>query len=172
MKKNQLNRRQRMLCGFLVLLLSLCSCAALPNGEATGRSKIKQDAETLMYAVQNEEYDPIVELFSPYVKTKYPNLKDDIIDLMDYIDGDIVSYGHMVFDSMGGSSTEEGWVEKKLEGTIYDIVTSNNKTYAIIFGGYYINKEEPDKVGTRYISIFNVSDGNIQVHNGKSIYYE
>jgi len=134
------------------MFFSLTACGVTNSDRISTFEKSKQDAQIIIDGIKTKDYESIVSIFSPYVKSKYSELQSDIATLLECIDGDIVSYD-IVIKSTGGHSTEEGWVEKRQEGEIYNIITSNGKTYNIYFGGDYINKENPEKVGVRYITI-------------------
>ena len=160
----------------LLGIILVISCLTACGGEkvVTQGQMVKNNAQIILDGIESKTYEPTAELFSPYVKENYPTLHQDIAELMEYIDGEIVSYSHLTNSNMGGHTTaEEGWVEKYFEGVINDVKTSTDRTYEITFAGYYVYKEEPKKVGLDYLLIECLDDLD---EDGepvrKSFYYE
>lgn len=162
-----------ILLGTILIITSLSGCGSDGNNNVTMISMVKEDAKIILEGIENSTYESTAELFSSYVRENYPTLSQDIAELMEYIDGEIVSYERVLSDTTGGHSTGEGWVEKRFEGRIYKVKTNTNKTFNIKFGGYYINKEKPETVGVQYIIIESFDDLDENgYHVEKSIYYE
>lgn len=139
--------------GVVLIFFTLSACGLTNSNNVNEYSQLEQDAKNIIKGIESNNYELILDTFSPYVKNNYPALQSDICELLKYIDGDIVSYEGITSSSMGGHSTEDGWVEKKLEGEIYNVKTNQKKTYNIKFEGYYINEDNPEKGGVRYLSI-------------------
>ena len=167
---NSFAKRILLLSGIILIIFSLTSCGLSAKKKVSERGKIFRDAEVIVEGIKKGDYESIAELFSLYVKQNYPNLQHDIAGLMEYIDGDIVSYERISCASTGGYSEYGEWIEHSLEGEIYNIKTSNDKTYVITFGGDYVNKNKPDLVGAQYIVIF--KDRAYSSSESKCIYYE
>lgn len=159
--------------GVFFVIFILSACGSTNSNYVDEYSKLEQDAKNIIDGIESTNYELILDIFSPYVKNNYPDLQSDISELLKQIDGDIVSYEGITSRSMGGHSTEDGWVEKKLEGEIYNVKTNQKKTYNIKFEGYYINKDNPDKVGVRYLAIECLDELDEAGYPKKtSIYYE
>lgn len=162
-----------ILISSILAFISLGGCGNSENNKVTMTSMVKEDARIILEGIENRTYESTAELFSADVKENYPMLNQDIAELMEYLDGEIVSHEGVFTDTKGGHSTDEGWIEKGFEGRIINVKTNTNKTYNIKFGGYYIYKEKPEKVGIQYIIIESLDDLD---ENGypivKSIYYE
>ena len=77
-----------LLIPIVALLLSACG---LFSNSSYG-DMIHKDADAIMSGIQNKNYAEIKEIFSPHVKETYPELENDIAELMKYIDGEIQSY--------------------------------------------------------------------------------
>lgn len=170
---NQSKMKIIVLLGIVLLMLSFSSCRFINKGKVTRDNKIKQDAETIMEGIKNSDYESIQEIFSPYVKQRYPDLQSDIAELMGTIEGNIVSYDAVSRSSTGGHSDPDGWIERSTEGTIRNVKTDQDKTYTIKFEGYEINRDKPEKVGVRYIGIRYMDDLDEDGDpKRKSIYYE
>ena len=162
-----------VLLGIVLLMLLFGACRFINKGKVTRDNKIKQDAETIMEGIQNSDYESVQEIFSPYVKQRYPDLQSDIAELMGTIEGNIVSYDAVSQSSMGGHSDPDGWIEKAVKGTIRNVKTDTDKTYTIEFEGYAINRDKPEKVGVRYIAIRYMDDLDEDgIPKMRSVYYE
>lgn len=170
---NQSKMKIIVLLGIVLLMLSFGACRFINKGKVTRDNKIKQEAETIMEGIKNSDYESIQEIFSPYVKQRYPDLQSDIAELMGTIEGNIVSYDAVSRSSTGGHSDPDGWIERSTEGTIRNVKTDQDKTYTIKFEGYEINRDKPEKVGVRYIGIRYMDDLDEDGDpKRKSIYYE
>lgn len=141
-----------MLSVMILVILPLNACGT--NSEkVTYISTTKENAQIILDGIKTEDFEETAEIFSPYVKEKYPDLENDIAELMEYIDGDVESYESVVCRAGAGTSTEEGWVERYIYGDIRNIKTNIDKTYTITFSGYYVNKDQPEKEGVSQITI-------------------
>lgn len=162
-----------LLLGIIFMSTSLTACRSNEQNRITQTSMTKDNAKIILEGIENRTYESTAELFSSYVKDNYPDLTQDIAALMEYIDGEVISYEAITSNSQGGHSTPEGWVEKRYEGVIHNVKTNANRTYNIKFGGYYIYKDKPEKVGVAYIIIESLDDVDEKgYHIAKSIYYE
>ena len=113
------------------------------------RKMARELGENVLTAIQNEDVDALADLFCQYTVVEYgDNLKPEIQNFYDYIDGEIVSYGEInLFSGPAKSTEEDGAVIYSYGATIGDIITDNGNEYAIDCRGYTIYKDHPELVG-------------------------
>lgn len=115
---------------------------------------IGQDAEIIIKGIQDNNYSGIKEIFSTYVKENNPDLETEIENLMENIDGKVVSYDTVSRGPYGrGISENYEWILRSKEGTIGNIKTDAGKIYEIDFALYLDNKKQPDKLGAFMLKI-------------------
>ena len=90
MNKEDPKKKIVILSGVVILMLLFGACRFINNSQENEYTKMKQDAETIMEGIKNSDYESIQEIFSPYVKQRYPDLQSDIAELMGTIEGNIV----------------------------------------------------------------------------------
>ena len=154
-----------------IVTIFLSACGLLSN--SSYGDMIHEDADAIMNGIQNKNYADIKEIFSPYVKETYPELENDIAELMTYIDGEIISYDSVGRTNMGGTSEGGEWVVREVKGIIHNIKTDNGKTYTIEFVGYANNKDNPNMIGVNNLVIISADEKNEEGYSKrKSIYYK
>lgn len=119
---------------------------------------VRNVAEKWMECVENKDADALFEYFSQKIKdNRSETTMDEIHQLLDYIDGDIVSYKY----------NSGGMMERKEKGHIYyytctptfeKVTTDNGKTYTIHFACHYIYDEKPEHEGLEQITIYEDDD--------------
>lgn len=115
---------------------------------------VRDVAEKWMECVKNKDADALLEHFSQKIRdNRSEKTMDEIHQLLDYIDGNIVSYSY----------NSGSMMEKKEKGHIYyyvctptfeKVTTDNGKTYTISFACHYIYDEKPEHKGLERISIY------------------
>lgn len=86
-------------------------------------------------------------MFSQYIKDTHPKLRDEITELINFIDGEIISYDKPDGSYGGGARTVEGKSREFLTGAVANIKTDTDKTYKLRAEYYSINKKHPESVG-------------------------
>ena len=109
----------------------------------------KELGENVLTAIQNEDVDALADLFCQYTVDEYgDDLKPEIQNLYDYIDGKIVSHGKINPDTFLQETTEEdGAVIYCYSAIIGYIITDKENEYVIVCSGYTIYKDHPELVG-------------------------
>lgn len=92
-------------------------------------------------------------MFSQYIKDTHPKLRDEITELINFIDGEIISYDKPDGSYGGGARTVEGKSREFLTGAVANIKTDTDKTYKLRAEYYSINKKYPESVGICALAI-------------------
>ncbi len=81
------------------------------------------------------------------------NIDEEIDNLMNYIEGNIVSYDIGAVSSPRGKSDEDGWIYRVYDGETQNIVTDTGKKYELKFYMYYVNRNHKDYEGVTQIEL-------------------
>ena len=105
--------------------------------------KLKQAKElgqNVLTAIQNEDVDTLADMFCQYTVEEYgDNLKTEIQNLYDFIDGDIISNDDIKPSAgLAKSTREDGAVIYTYEALIKNVITDKGNKYSIDCRGYYI----------------------------------
>ena len=124
-----------------------------------GKIIAKELGENVLNAIQNEDVDALADLFCQYTVDEYgDDLKPEIQNLYDYIDGEIVSHDEIETRSNDAKLTaEDGPVISSYHAIIENVITDNGNRYSISCKGYTIYKDHQDLVG--FVQIY-VTDEN------------
>lgn len=143
----------------LVAILLMSSGCSNSNSEYKTPDQItKEVGNNLMLHVKNKDVQGIKELLCPRFNEKYKDIDKEIQGVLDFIEGDIISYDEPSSAGGGGDTAEEGWVERYSIPEIGNIETNTGKKYVINCFYFLINKEEPDLVGIETINVILVGD--------------
>ncbi len=143
----------------LVVILLMSSGCSNSNSEYKTPDQItKEVGSNLILYAKNKDVQGIKELLCPRFNEKYKDIDKEIQGVLDFIEGDIISYDEPSSAGGGGYTAEEGWVERHTMPTINNIKTTNGKTYAITSVYYFVNKEEPDLLGIVSINVVLTGD--------------
>ncbi len=120
------------------------------------RKMAKELGKNVLAAIQNEDVDALADMFCQYTVDEYgDDLKPEIQNLYDFIDGEIVSYGETDLLSHLEKSTEEyGAMIYAYGATIANVITDKGNKYEIGCRGYTIYKENPKLVGFVRLYVF------------------
>ncbi len=147
----------KMILTILITSFFLSGCGIFSSNNYVNHYEVaREQSETIIEAVLNEDVDAIEELFCPYIKKNHPELESEIQELFAFIDGEIVSYDEPKVN-IGSGKTDygQGVVEQSMGGIINNIKTDTGKTYFLVFGCHTVDKERPEYVGVTNMSIRN-----------------
>lgn len=118
---------------------------AISPQEKETREKI----EEIMEQIANEDKDALFEAFSEERRSKYGNeLKSEIEELYDFLEGKIVSYGaptHCGYTTMG---TSYGTVnEYGSSPEVYDVVTEGGQCLVFRFSHVLVDDKASERLG-------------------------
>ena len=140
---------KKWLLVILACLLGIsCSGCAMVEALDNRKENLKHAekiSKELIRCINEKDVDGIEQLFNRYSQNE-ENLRNDIEDFLDHIDGEILDY--IITWGEVSLSIEDGiWTEQKTETKIENIITDTGKRYHIRFREYMIYTEDKDKEG-------------------------
>lgn len=114
-----------------------------------GKRIAKEVGQNVLTAIQNEDVDALADMFCQYTVDEYgDDLKPEIQNLYDYIDGEIVSHDEIETRSNAAKMTaEDGPVIFSYHAIIENVITDKGNKYKIGCTGYSVYKNHPELVG-------------------------
>ena len=113
--------------------------------------------EQLFHAFQKNDYNSIIDLFSKKAKSENKTINADAVNLLEYIDGEVLSWSRDE-SPITFSETEEGKHSMFLR-TWFTLKTTK-QSYLIFLADYPIDEIEPDNSGLYTLKIIKKSDEN------------
>ena len=140
---------KKWLLVILACLLGIsCSGCAMVEALDNRKENLKHAekiSKELIRCINEKDVDGIEQLFNRYSQNE-ENLRNDIEDFLDHIDGEILDY--IITWGEVSLSIEDGiWTEQKTETKIENIITDTGKRYHIRLREYMIYTEDKDKEG-------------------------
>ena len=136
----------------LIVTTMLFSCGD-PNYISPGECGKKQK-ETIMEALKTRDAEKLKEVLAKAMQNQ-ENIDEEINNLINFIDGNIISYDDtMGVSSNSGRSDEKGWIYREYSGEIENIVTDTGKKYRLKFYNYYINRKHKDYEGVIEVKVY------------------
>lgn len=142
---------------FSVTLFVLSGCINTQNNHTIvyHNSIAKENTLAVLEAVLNKDASTIVELFCPYVKENYPDLKERVSEWMNCIDGEIISYDEPTWSlRIGETTNKQGIILQTISGRAKNVKTSTGRIYRVGYAGYSAYQEKPEYVGITNLVIF------------------
>lgn len=140
---------------FITLVLFLTSCSL--GGENTNIFKENDESianntfEKVINTIKSQENTELEALFSKVVQGETSNLEENAINLIKFIQGDIVSFSDSSEAGVGADyKTEQGKKQKEIHSAFH-IETSEQKYYIVI---RECTKDDFDKNNVGVISIY------------------
>ena len=134
-------------------LLLLTGCHRSRKDNLTPMEYARQQTTIIMDSVLKNDVDTIEDMFSQYIKDTHPKLRDEISELINFVEGEIISYDKPDGSYGGGARTVEGKSRELLTGAVANIKTDTGKTYKLRAEYYSINKNYPESVGINALAI-------------------
>ena len=123
---------------FSVLISFLTGCSDR-NGQNPNKIAISL-GDSIMSYIEKKDCDGLVNMFSTYTKNSY-DLEKEVANLINFIDGTVVSYGD-VSRSSALKSSDKGRFRNIYYIRIEDIKTDSSKQYEILYSFYISNNED------------------------------
>ena len=135
----------------LIVIVTLYGCND-PNyktPEEIGQMKNK----TIMEALKAKDKEKLKKVLAKALQNQ-ENIDEEINNLINFIDGNIISYDDIGTASPGkGSSDEKGLIYEVYDGETKNIVTDTGKKYHLHYATYYVNRNHQDYVGVIQIKV-------------------
>lgn len=129
-----------------VMAITLSSCSFLFKE----KEPEKTNAELVLQYIQEKNADAIYDMLCKKLQ-KTPNIKEQLEQTFDFIEGDVISY------ETGYSSSTGEWSKGKAKMALSEdcnpIETSSGKVYQLVVHYYDENDFEPELVGIYWISM-------------------
>ena len=126
---------------FMILSLLISFLAGCSYGSAQNPNKIAISlGDSIMSYIEKKDCDGLVNMFSTYTKNSY-DLEKEVADLINFIDGTVVSYGD-VSRSSALKSSDNGRFRNIYYIRIEDIKTDSSKQYELLYSFYISNNED------------------------------
>ena len=122
----------------LITLLSGCSHKKRQYPEETAMSQ----GNMIMSFIEKKDCAGLVDMFSTYAKDSY-DLEKEVADLINFIDGTVVSYGDVSRSSMSGHFLGYGRYRNVYDILIKDVKTDSSKQYELLYV-FYISDDQND----------------------------
>ena len=127
------------------IFMSLLLLSSLLSGCSHKKRQYPEDiamsqGERIMAFIQNNDSAGLADLFSEYARNSF-DLQKETADLINFIDGTVVSYGDVSSISTS-KHFDHGKYRKVYDILIKDIKTDSSKQYEILFVFYISNNEE------------------------------
>ena len=136
----------------LIITVMLYGCND-PNYKTPGEIGQMQN-ETIMEALKEKNKEKLKQGLAKALQNQ-ENIDEEINNIINFIDGNIISYDDIGLASPGGGeSDQEGLIFRKYSGWTRNIVTDTGKKYDLKFYNYYVNRNHEDYVGVIQVSIY------------------
>lgn len=112
----------------------------------------REQLNTILNCIETNDIETIKSLFAPGLQENL-ELDEQIRSLLNFIDGEIVSYSEPFGGKGSGMVSDGETVYQELYGVISDIQTDTGKTYRLNHSAILKNKNYPDALGVYYIRI-------------------
>lgn len=149
----------RKLIGVIVLnllLIFFTGGCAYKEGIAT-EDQAKAKAESIMEYIENKDRTSLVSLFSEYTMHSC-NLQAEAEELINFINGDIVSEGNVSVIYYQESIREDNAGAEQYEIRIDNIQTDTSEQYEIVYDYYISQNPDDDYNGVNLLMIGNLAE--------------
>ena len=145
----------KKILAYLIILITIvtlygCGDPNYKTPEQIGQMK----NETIMEALKAKDKEKLKKVLAKAMQNQ-ENIDEEIDNLMNFIDGNIVSYDDIGIASPGrGSSDEKGLIYEVYDGETENIVTDTGKKYELKYYMYYVNRNHKDHEGIFQIWLY------------------
>lgn len=110
--------------------------------------------ETIMEALKAKDKVKLKQGLAKALQSQV-NIDEEINNLINFIDGNIISYDDIGIASPGrGSSDEKGLIYEVYDGETENIVTDKGKRYELEYFMYYVNRNHKDYEGVFQVILY------------------
>lgn len=129
--------------------------------------------EIIMEALKARDKEKLKQVLAKALQNQ-ENIDAEIDNLINFIDGNIISYDIGLALPGRGSSDEKGLIYEVYDGKTQNIVTDKGKRYYLHYATYYVNRNHQDYVGVIQIKLCDTeiyTEKNNYPQNGMSGIY-
>ena len=146
----------------ITCILSLSSCAFL-GGRLYNDDRKKADArlEQIIESINNKDKETFKKMFSTQALDEAIDLDERINYIFNFIDDEIISWNSIV----RSSTTKSNYGEKITTSSSRYYINTEKQKYFVYCREYFINTENPEKVGLYLLQIIEAENEDEQ-YNG------
>ena len=134
-----------------ISIIVLCVCLLLGTGCINEDTEGNKIGDEILRCLNEDDTEGLKVMFCAEIQIS-KDLDNQIQDGMDFFEGEVTDSNEANVD--GGESVRDGeTVEQHYRIHSYYLKTDKGKTYELKCYGYFINNEDPDKVGVSEIDI-------------------
>ena len=135
----------------LIGIVTLYGCGD-PNYISPVKLGQKQN-KVIMEALKAKDKEKLKKVLAKAMQNQ-ENIDEEIDNLMNFIDGNIVSYDIGGVSSPSGETDEDGWVYRVYDGETENIITDTGKKYELKYYMYYVNRNHKDYEGVTQVELY------------------
>lgn len=136
------------------------------NWEIKAKEIANEQAGIILDCFKTGNSKELEALFCEKISLSH-DLKAEIAEAIEFIDGNIIDDGTWIGMSSGGESVDDGEITMlSIHPSMYHVKTDTEKEYLIMFDSYLIHDRYPNEVGMTYIAVINKSDDDGTVYIG------
>lgn len=123
------------------------------NWELEASRVANEQAEIILDCLKTGNSEELEALFCENISSSH-DLKAEIAEAIEFIDGNIIDNGTWSGMSSAGESVDDGEITKlDICPSMRDVKTDTGKKYLIWFDSYLIYEKEPNNIGMIYIIV-------------------
>ena len=152
-----------------IIVLNLSSCVFIPlfdNSDEenvfTVKTQMKNDCKEIIRCLEEKDSDTLKNMFCEKLLNNYENIDEDIEQAMVFFQGNITSYGNVLYGDSDSIRNGE-YVLFTVSPHIKELKTDADKEYRIKYYQDLINVENPDRIGVSYIKITDETDNICEI---------
>lgn len=146
----------------IAICFSLTSCSGLLEASEIAEILLEEEtsaeeadtvevmigyADTILESIKNNDADSIAALYCQKVQEDYPQLTEDIQELIDRVDGEIVSDDGAGVSTSSAAGDESGYTYRLRDVSFRHITTSTGKDYRLYLEIYSVCRKHPEWIG-------------------------
>lgn len=152
-----------------IIVLNLSSCIFIPSIDNsdeqnvfTVKAQMKNDCKEIIRCLEEKDSDTLKSMFCKKLLNNYENIDEDIEQAMNFFQGNITSYGNVLYGDDDSFINGE-CVKFIASPSIDSITTDTGKEYTVIYNEHIIDAENPEKIGISYIEIIDENNDSCQI---------
>ena len=136
----------------LIVTVTLCGCGDSNYKTPSEIGQMKN--KTIMEALKAKDKEKLKTVLAKAMQNQ-ENIDEEIDNLMNFIDGNIVSYDDVELAFPGeGKSDEDGWIYRVYDGETENIITDTGKKYKLKYYMYNVNRNHKDYEGIIQVILY------------------
>lgn len=148
------------------VLCTLSGCRVIQvadgiNMELKASKVANEQAGIILDCFKTGNSEELEALFCEKISLSH-DLKAEIAEAIEFIDGNIIDDGTWIGMSSGGEAVDNGEITMlSIHPTMHHVKNDTGKEYLIMFDSYLIHDRYPNEVGMTYIAVKNDDDGTV-----------